>query len=58
MEKTVRKINIMKRLITNFIAASGYMLAKQPALLEMLETHRELMNVETMVKLTQNSENV
>jgi len=51
MEKTLRKINIMKKLIRNFIAASNYMLVKEPVLLKMLENHRELINVETIIKL-------
>lgn len=58
MEKTLRKINIMKKLIRNFIASSRHMLVKQPILLEMLEKHRELINVETILKISQNRENI
>lgn len=58
MERTLRKINIMKKLIRNFIAASRHMLIKQPLLLEMLEKHRELINVETILKMSQNNEHV
>ncbi|XP_029674410.1 uncharacterized protein LOC115242328 [Formica exsecta] len=58
MEKTLRKINIMKKLIRNFIASSRYMLVKQPILLEMLEKHRELINVETIVKMSQNNNDI
>lgn len=56
MERTIRKINIMKKLIRNFIAVSSYMLKEEPLLLEMLENHRELINVETIVKMSQNNE--
>lgn len=56
MERTLRKINIMKKLIRNFIAVSGYMLEKEPILLEMLENHRELINVETIMKMSQSNE--
>lgn len=56
MERTIRKINIIKKLIRNFIAVSGYMLEKEPILLEMLENHRELINVETIVKMSQSNE--
>lgn len=56
MERTIRKINIMKKLIRNFIAVSGYMLQREPILLEMLENHRELINVETIVKMSHNNE--
>lgn len=55
MEKTLRKINIMKKLIRTFIATSDYMLANQP-MLEMLENHRELINVETIMKMSQSEE--
>ncbi|XP_050451150.1 uncharacterized protein LOC126851334 [Cataglyphis hispanica] len=58
MEKTLRKINIMKKLIRNFIASSSHMLVEQPILLEMLEKHRELINVETILKISQNRENI
>ncbi|XP_071554492.1 uncharacterized protein [Temnothorax nylanderi] len=56
MERLIRKINIMKKLIRNFVAVSGYMLAKEPILLEMLESHRELINIETIVKMSQSNE--
>lgn len=52
MEKTIRKINIMKKLIRNFIAVSSHMLKKEPLLLEMLKNHRELINVETIMKMS------
>ncbi|XP_032673485.1 uncharacterized protein LOC116845187 [Odontomachus brunneus] len=58
MENTLRKINIMKKLIRNFIAASSFMLMKKPLLLEMLEKHREMLNVETILKMIQTEENV
>lgn len=55
MEKTLRTINIMKKLIRIFIATSDFMLAKEP-MLEMLENHRELINVETIMEISQNEE--
>lgn len=55
MNKTIQKINIMKKLITSFIAASSHMLMDQPILVEMLEKHRELINVETIIKMSQNT---
>lgn len=58
MENTVRKINIMKKLIRNFIAASSQMLMGKEVLLEMLERHRELLNIETILKMTQNGNDV
>ncbi|XP_011863374.1 PREDICTED: uncharacterized protein LOC105559578 [Vollenhovia emeryi] len=54
MEQTIRKINVMKKLIRNFIAVSGYLLEKEP-MLEMLENNRELINVETIVKMSQSN---
>ncbi|XP_011157773.2 uncharacterized protein LOC105194526 [Solenopsis invicta] len=56
MEKTIRKINIMKKLIRNFIAISGHMLEKEPILVEMLERHRDLLNVEMIIKMLQSNE--
>lgn len=58
MENNLRKINIMKKLIRNFIAASSSMLTKEPLLLKMLEEHRELLNIETIFKMTQTEEDV
>lgn len=58
MESTLRKINIMKKLIRNFIAASSFMLSKEPLLSKMLEDHREVFSVETILKMTQNKENI
>lgn len=55
MERTIRRINIMKKLIRNFIAVSGHMLEKEPVLLEMLEKHREPINVETIMKMSQSN---
>ncbi|XP_012533158.1 uncharacterized protein LOC105834879 [Monomorium pharaonis] len=56
MERTIRKINIMKKLIRNFIAVSSHMLEKEPILVEMLERHRDLLNVETIMKMSQSNE--
>lgn len=54
MERTLRKINVMKKLIRSFIATSD-MLAKE-SMLEILENHRELISVETIIKLSQSEE--
>lgn len=51
--KSIRNINIMKKLIVNFISASHYMLMDNPHLIEMLEKHRELINIETILKMSQ-----
>lgn len=53
--KTIRNINLMKKLIVNFIAASNHMLFKEPFLVKMLEEHRELINIETVSKMSQNN---
>ncbi|CAK9825974.1 hypothetical protein ANTRET_LOCUS3894 [Anthophora retusa] len=53
--KFIEKINISKKLITNFIAASAHMLADNPILVEMLEKHRDSVNMETILKMSQNS---
>lgn len=47
----------MKKLIRNFIATSGHMLIKEPILLKMLENHRELTNIETITKMSQDDNN-
>lgn len=56
MEKTIRKINIMKKLIRSFVAVSNFMMESEPILLDMLENHRELINVETIMKMSQSNE--
>ncbi|CAD1471475.1 unnamed protein product [Heterotrigona itama] len=53
--KTIRNINLMKKLIVNFIAASNHMLFKKPFFVKMLEEHRELINIETVSKMSQNN---
>ncbi|KAL2735528.1 uncharacterized protein V1478_003168 [Vespula squamosa] len=55
MMKNINKINVMKKLITNFIATSGELLMKKPFLLEMLEKHAELINEETTRKIIENA---
>lgn len=55
INKTIEKINMMKKLIVNFIAASSHML-NEPFYVQMLEDHRELVNFETILKISQNSE--
>ncbi|KYN21586.1 PREDICTED: uncharacterized protein LOC108759728 [Trachymyrmex cornetzi] len=56
LEKYIRRINIIKKLIRNFITVSNHMLKKKPILLKMLENHRELINIETIVKMSQSNE--
>lgn len=46
---------MMKKLIVNFIAASSHVL-NEPFYVQMLEDHRELVNFETILKISQNSE--
>lgn len=58
MQHTLRKINIIKHLIRTFIAASDDLLEEEPALLEILSNHRELIDVETIVKMCQNDEDI
>ncbi|KAK2575414.1 hypothetical protein KPH14_008327 [Odynerus spinipes] len=53
MMKDIRKINIIKKLITNLIATSGKLLEEEPLLLEMLEKHAQLINEETIIRLTE-----
>ncbi|CAK9819405.1 hypothetical protein ANTPLA_LOCUS10226 [Anthophora plagiata] len=53
--KFIERTNISKKLITNFIAASAHMLADNPILVQMLEKHRDSVNMETILKLSQNS---
>lgn len=55
INRTIRKINIMKKLIVNFIAASNHMLYKDPFFVKMLEEHRELVNIETVLKMCQSN---
>lgn len=45
----------MKKLIINFIAASSHLLSKDPVLVQMLEDHRDTVNIETILKMTQNN---
>ncbi|XP_018343560.1 PREDICTED: uncharacterized protein LOC108749390 [Trachymyrmex septentrionalis] len=56
LEKYIRNINIIKKLIRNFIAVSSHMLEEKPILLKMLENHRELINIETIIKMSQSNE--
>ncbi|XP_015190905.1 PREDICTED: uncharacterized protein LOC107074196 [Polistes dominula] len=53
--KFIKKINIIKKLITNFVATSAVLLMKEPLLIEMLEKHGEIINEETIMKLTENA---
>ncbi|KAL0099484.1 hypothetical protein PUN28_020185 [Cardiocondyla obscurior] len=52
VEIMIRKINIMKKLIRNFVATSSNMIEDEPILLQSLEKHRELISVETIMKLS------
>ncbi|XP_078049129.1 uncharacterized protein LOC144476281 [Augochlora pura] len=55
----IDKVNIMKKLIVNFIAASNQLLMKKPILVDMLEKHRDLIDIDTVMKMVQNNaENV
>ncbi|KOC64972.1 hypothetical protein WH47_04561 [Habropoda laboriosa] len=50
MNRYIERINIVKKLITNFIATSHHMLSEEPDLVKMLENHRETLNMETILK--------
>lgn len=50
--KTLETINMMKKLIINFTAAFNHTLSKDPVFAEMLENHRELVNIETILKMS------
>ena len=54
MERTIQKINIMKKLITNFIAGSVTLLKDEPVLLEILEKHRDIVSLETISNMIMN----
>ncbi|KYN05209.1 hypothetical protein ALC62_03882 [Cyphomyrmex costatus] len=56
MEMTIRKINVIKKIIRSFIAMSSHLLMEEPILVEMLENHRELLNMKTIVKMSQSNE--
>ena len=56
MDKTLQKVNVMKKLILNFIASSGTLLREEPILLEMLEKHRDIVSLETISNMIQNNE--
>ncbi|XP_033341969.1 uncharacterized protein LOC117229535 isoform X2 [Megalopta genalis] len=49
------KVNIMKKLIVNFIAASNHLLMEKPILIEMLEKHRDLIDIDTIMKMARSS---
>lgn len=44
-----------KKLVINFTAASNYMLLIKPVFIEMLEKHRELVNIETILKMSRSN---
>ncbi|XP_076760620.1 uncharacterized protein LOC143429096 [Xylocopa sonorina] len=50
---TLRRINLMKKLIVNFIAASSNMLSENPFLINMLDDHRELLTIDTILSICQ-----
>ncbi|XP_076281839.1 uncharacterized protein LOC143209700 [Lasioglossum baleicum] len=53
--QTVDKINVMKKLIVNFIGASYLLLMEEPVLVDMLEKHRDLISIETILKMAQSN---
>ena len=55
IKKTLNKINVMKKLVVNFAAASNYMLSIEPGFIKMLENHRELVNMETILKMSRSN---
>ncbi|KZC04304.1 PREDICTED: uncharacterized protein LOC107188562 [Dufourea novaeangliae] len=55
INKSLQKTNIMKQLILNFIASSSSKLLKQPMFVEMLEKHRDVVTIETILKMAQNN---
>ena len=55
IQKTLQKINVMKKLIINFTAAANHMLSVEPHFVEMLENHRELVNTETILKMSRSN---
>ncbi|CAL7937013.1 unnamed protein product [Xylocopa violacea] len=56
---TLRRINLMKKLIVNFIAASSNMLFENPLLVKMLDDHRELLTIDTILSISQDeAENI
>ncbi|XP_076675588.1 uncharacterized protein LOC143372860 [Andrena cerasifolii] len=50
--KTLETINMMKKLIINFTATFNHMLLQEPFFIEMLEGHRELVTIETILKMS------
>ena len=55
IKKSLKKINVMEKLVINFIAASNYMLSTEPSFIEMLEEHRELVNMEKILKMSRSN---
>lgn len=51
LHKFTFKINLMKRLITNFIAAASGELIDHPGITDYLWKHRELINDEILQKM-------
>lgn len=51
--KTLKSINIMKKLIVDFIAAASHKLYEHQFLVKMLEKHRELINIDTILKMAE-----
>ncbi|XP_076177349.1 uncharacterized protein LOC143151773 isoform X1 [Ptiloglossa arizonensis] len=54
-KKLLLKINIMKKLIVNLIAASNQMLLTKPILIKLLENHRDLISMDMILKMLQNN---
>ncbi|XP_076654805.1 uncharacterized protein LOC143360093 [Halictus rubicundus] len=53
--KRLDKINIMKKLIVNMIGASSHLLMQEPMLVKMLEKHKDLISIDTISKMAQDS---
>ncbi|XP_017876903.1 uncharacterized protein LOC108623108 [Ceratina calcarata] len=50
-QTTVKRICLMQKLITNFIAASNHLLLDVPLMIKMLEDHREMYTMEIISKI-------
>ncbi|XP_024944244.1 uncharacterized protein LOC107271227 [Cephus cinctus] len=51
MERTLRKINLMKKLITNLVATSEYLIKDNPVLVQMLKDHCDPVSIETILEM-------
>ena len=51
--RALKNINVMKKLIVDFIGAAYHMLHDHIFLVKMLEKHRELINIDTILKMAE-----